>query len=90
MQNAATESYVNDATVTFTLVDSDGSNVAGAINVAMPYVAGSNGRYQGTLDSTVNLGSPGDEFDLEITAVSGALNGFRKVRCRADYKGAGV
>lgn len=95
MQNAKNDEIINDATVTFTLKDSDGSDVANAVDIAMAYVSGSNGRYQGTMDGpTVDLGSPGDEFDLEITATAisdgETLNGFRKIRSRAQYKGAGV
>jgi len=86
MQNAATGAYVNDAVVTFTLRDVNAVAVSAATNVSMPYVAGSDGRYQGTLESTVDLGDPGTQYDLEITATSGALVGFRRVRCIAQYQ----
>jgi hypothetical protein len=92
MWDPGAEDYLNDATVTFTLVDENGDNVSGAVNVAMGYVANSNGRYQGTLEGgDVDLGSPGDEFDLEITAAraTSPKRGFRKIRSKAQYKGAG-
>ncbi len=87
LTNLATATYINDATMTFTLKDADGVAVSGAAGVSMSYVAASNGKYQGVIESTVDLGDPGDEFDLEIT-VSSTPQAFRKIRCVAQYKGS--
>lgn len=82
---AATGGYVNDATVTFTLKDAD--EVVVVSGVSMPYVAASNGRYQGTLQDTVSL-TTGLKYFLEVTATSGANVLFKRVDCYTTYKRA--
>lgn len=47
LQDAASGAYVNDATVTADLIDADGEVLAN--DVALNYVAGSDGRYRGYL-----------------------------------------
>ncbi len=74
MDQASDGSYVNDATVTMTLKLA-GSPVSGATAVALTYVSGSNGRYQGVIPSSVSL-TAGGNYTLEITAVSGTKDGF--------------
>jgi len=75
--------YVNDATVTFVLKDSDNVSMTSG---SMPYVSGTSGRYQGVIDSSVALGSPGDVVWLEATAISGTLKGFRRIQGRIVYR----
>lgn len=87
LKNVYDDTFVNDATVTFTLKDADGDPVAGATNIAMLYVGHSNGRYNGTLQSTVSL-VDGATYYLEVTATSGVLVGFRRCQTVAQYKGA--
>ena len=87
MMNLATDTYINNATVAFTLKTILGVAVSGATSVTMSYVAASNGKYQGVIESTVDLGDPGTEYDLEIT-VSSSPEAFRRIRCVAQYKGA--
>lgn len=82
MTSSVDGSYVNDATVTMTLYDSTGATVTGAIAVSLPYVSASNGKYQGTIDSTVALVSDAS-YTLKITAVSGTKNGFVELDCVA-------
>jgi len=82
---AADGTYVNDATVTFTLKDADEAVMTGANTVSMPYVAGSNGRYQGTIQSTVSL-AVGAKYYLEVTGTSGENNLFKRITCYARYK----
>jgi nitrogen fixation protein FixH len=77
--------YLNDATVTFTLKDPDGNPVNGAEEVSMPYAAGSDGRYEGVLESTVELEH--GSYVLETTAVRGELVGFRRMAALARYAG---
>lgn len=76
--------FVNDATVTWALKDAAGAAVSGATGT-MSYVALSNGRYDGVLESTVTL-IVGATYYLEVTAVSGGANGFRRVECVAQYQ----
>ena len=85
MRRASDETYINDATVTFTLKDSNGNAVTGATTVAMAYVSGSDGKYQGTLDSTVTL-TENAYYTVEFTATSGTLNDFRRLSVQAKYR----
>ena len=77
MTRASDGAFVNDATVTWSLKDSDGVELDSG---TLTYVSGSNGRYQGVQQSSVNIGSKDDVVFLEVTAVSGTLDGFRRVQ----------
>lgn len=83
--NPTTAEYVNDATVAFTLRTAALAAVSGATGITMSYVSGSNGRYDGVLESTVGL-TDGATYYLDVTATSGSLVGFRRVQCRACYR----
>ncbi len=83
MTRASDGAYVNDATVSWSLKDSDDAEIAAG---ALTYVAGSNGRYQGVLRSDVELGAINSVVWLEVTAVSGVLNGFRRIQGRVTYR----
>jgi hypothetical protein len=85
LTNASTGAYVNDATVTFTLKDAAGSVVSGLANVSMPYVAASNGRYEGIIPSSAAL-ALNALCTLEITTTSGSLVLFRRLSCVAKYR----
>ncbi len=87
LNNASTGAYVNNATVSFTLKDASGTPIVS--NVSMAYVAGTNGRYEGTITNTgsaalTNNGS----YTIEITANSGGVILFRKLSCVAYYRSA--
>jgi hypothetical protein len=84
LTNKHTGAYVNDATVTATLRDSDLAAVSGGSNLAMSYVAASNGQYHGTLPPTVVLEEHATYY-LDITATSGSLVLFARLPCRAQY-----
>lgn len=88
LRNPTTDAFVNDATLVFTLQDSAGSNVPGAVAVSMGYIAGSNGRYEGEVAGAgaVSVGIPGTEYDLLVTITS-ARTDLRKIRCVAQYRG---
>jgi len=88
MKDARDDSYVNTATVTFTLKNEDGTAIVGASAVSMPYVALSDGRYQGTLPRAAStLLTPGQKLFLELTATRGSAVAFRRLQCTAAYKG---
>lgn len=81
-------SFINNATVTFTLKDSAGSNVTGAVSQAMTYVTGTQGVYEGVLEDGVTL-TENSTYYLEITATgSGDRIGFRRIQYTARYHGA--
>ena len=89
MTQSSDGSFVNDATVTFTLATSFTTAVppvaAGAVanhsGVSMPYIAGSDGKYQGVIDSTAAL-TVGTTYYVGITYTSGTKNGFTKLTCQ--------
>jgi len=87
LKSVRTGLYVSAATMTFTIKDVDGAALAGATNVAMSYIA-ADGKYQGTLQSTVALGVVGTHYFCEITVTSGADLAFRRIPCVVQYKGA--
>lgn len=81
------ERFVNDATVTFQLKDSGGSNVSGGSGT-MSYIAGSKGLYEGVLEDAVSLTADATYY-LEITAsASGDRVGFRRLTYTAQYQGS--
>lgn len=86
MRRYTDDAYVSTATVTCTLKDAAGDALSGAENVSMPYVAGSSGRYEGVLPSTVALVLDTTYF-LEITAISGGYTALRRVPVIAQYRG---
>ena len=84
LTDASSGDLVSAAVVVCTLYDSAGNAVAGASAIAMAAVAGTDGRYEGTLQDTLSL-VDGRMYTLEITATSGTV--VRKWRrpCRAMY-----
>lgn len=85
MIDEADGSYVNNATVTFALKDSDGNTVSSATG-SLSYVSASNGIYQGVIVSSVSL-TAGTTYYLEITASSSSRDDFRRIECKAQYHG---
>lgn len=68
LQNKRTKSWINDATVTGALYDSAGALVSGS-SITLDYIAGSNGRYEGTLPYTISL-TEGALYTAKATAIS--------------------
>jgi len=83
LKDASAGTYVNSATVTFTLKDATGAVVQGP--TAMPYIAASNGRYEGTILNSDSLSAEA-LYSIEITATSGGTVLFRKVSAIAKYR----
>lgn len=70
LRDERTESAINDATVTATLFDSAGDEVAGAVDVSLSYEAGTQGVYVGTIPHTIELVA-GRQYILQVTASAG-------------------
>jgi len=89
LRDNRTDEYINDATVTVTVKTEAGVAIAGLTDVAMPYVAASNGRYQGLLlyAFTVLL-IRGQRYFVEVTADRGTYRDFRRFQAIARYRGA--
>jgi len=72
LKNAATGAYINDATVTATLTDADGTEVTGQTwPTTLAYIAASNGTYRGSLSNGLSL-DRSKEYRLEVAANGGA------------------
>ena len=78
-----TGAYLNAATVTCQVKDSADSTTA--TGITLTYVAGSNGKYRGTIPSTTSLTEEATYY-VEVTAVEGSNNGFRRTREIAKYR----
>jgi hypothetical protein len=85
LTNASTGTYINNATVTFSLKDASGNIIGGLSGVSMSYIASSNGRYEGTVPNSTTL-TLNALYTIEITATSGALVLFRRLSCVAKYR----
>ena len=86
MTNVKTGLFVNTATVRATLKDADEDNVVGAVNIPMAFVAGSDGKYQGTLQQTVAL-VVNRFYVWRLTATFGSIVAVRNIPVRAVWKG---
>lgn len=87
LQNAASDAYITSVTsATFTLVDSSGNDVTGAVDIALSYVSGSNGKWRGTLADTVSL-TAAAKYTCNISINAGAgLQGEWSVPVRAETR----
>jgi hypothetical protein len=85
LTNASSGAYVNNATVTFSLKDAGGNIVGGLSNVSMPYIASSNGRYEGAIPNTTSL-TLNALYTIEITATASPIVLFRRLSCVAKYR----
>jgi hypothetical protein len=85
LSNRATDSYVNDATVSGAVKDRD-DNLLG--NFSLSYVASSSGKYQGYITAAMVAGlTPSDEVTIELAATSGAFTSFRRWEEPVGYRG---
>lgn len=86
LKDAATGSYINDATVTVTLKDIEGNTVTGqAWPAPMLYVAASQGDYQAILEDTLEL-TIGEFYVAEISATKGTLKAFWELPMQAHKR----
>lgn len=84
--DALTGEYVNDATVMYDLKDADGNIISNLSNVVMDYVTGTNGVYRGVIPSTTDI-SEKRIYYVEITAIAGVRDAFRRIKCEGLYRG---
>lgn len=69
LQDPTTGAFVNNATVTATLVDQYGNAVPGCTNVTLNYLATTNGNYRGLVEQTFNP-IIGAGYTLQVTATA--------------------
>jgi hypothetical protein len=88
LQNSDTAAYLNAATVTVTLVDSDGTDVAGVTwPLSMGYVAASDGKYKVILPDTITGLTAEDALTAKITADGGVgLQGYWEIPLTAKTR----
>jgi hypothetical protein len=67
LTNASSAAYINNATVTYALLDNTGATVTSG---SLSYVAASNGRYEGTVAYTISL-TLNAFYTLQVTAIGG-------------------
>ena len=78
-------SFLNSATMTFTLKNSAGTAVTLATAISMTYITGTNGCYSGVLEDGVSL-TENAVYYLEVTAtVTTDRVGFRRLEYTAKY-----
>lgn len=71
LKDEVSGAFINIATVEVTLVDRDGTPVTGqSWPTSMPYVAGSDGVYRGTLSDSLDL-TKFESYTAQITADAG-------------------
>ena len=83
----APDTYINDATVTFTLYNPDGSTSPAGISfpASMAYDSGSNGDYIGTVDGSLLTLDEGENYIVSVLAVSGSLKKEWRTTVLAEY-----
>jgi len=86
LRDVVTNEYVNDATVTASLTDDNGSVVEGAQSLPLVYQNGSDGNYVGHVPHTVSL-EAGRQYTLTITATGAGFQLVTKITRRAAFKG---
>lgn len=87
LKDVVLDTFVNGATVTATVVDSDGAAVTGqSFPVTLDFVANSDGDYRVVLDSTIVL-VIGKKYTAQITAVSSGIDGYWELDLRAVIRG---
>lgn len=80
-----TGAYLDSATVSATLVDQNGNEVAGFVNITMTYLTASQGIYQGTIASTFDP-PVGGGYIVRLDATQGAAVGHWEIRVAVDAR----
>jgi hypothetical protein len=69
LQDFLTQNYMNAATVTGTLQDDQGNNIAECVDIPFSYVLGSNGNYNGVFGDQNFVPMIGTGYTLIVDAV---------------------
>lgn len=70
-----TSTYLNNASLTATLYDSQGNSVQGCIGIALTYVAASNGSYLGLFGDSSFTPNPGTGYTLIVDGTASGGQG---------------
>lgn len=72
-KNGLTGDYINDATVTVDILDSDGNSVGGITNpLILSYQASSNGNYSVAVDSDIEI-TEWNFYKAKVVAISSGV-----------------
>jgi hypothetical protein len=86
LQDAIDSSYINDATVSVSLVDHNGVAITGQTwPTTMPYVASSNGNYRCAILDTCVL-APGQVHTAKINVTAGARKGHWELKFTPEVR----
>lgn len=86
LHDVITDDYINGATTTCTVKDSNGDVVSGGNEIAMAYITGSDGGYRGEiLYSTFNP-PIGTQYTAEITAIAGGIKMELTLPCEVELR----
>ncbi len=66
LQDSISGSFLNSASLSGTLYDQNNTQVPGCVNIALAYVTGSSGNYQGVFGDNTFLPAPGTGYTLVI------------------------
>lgn len=80
LTDSADDSVYTTLTITYTLTDSSGTELA--TDVSVPHVAA--GIYRGIIDGALDL-TANTRYWLEITGIDGSVNLFKRIPCQAVY-----
>ncbi len=87
LKNGADETWINNATVTAELRDSQGVLVPGmSWPETLSYIAGSDGNYQLSLDAALNLAA-GHYYQLRIIVDAGGLSAQWDISIQTTHRG---
>jgi len=76
--------YINNATVTGTMVDANGITVTNGSNITFTYDAGSNGQYEAVVP--YNIGTVnGQTYTLNIQAINGSKRALLQMQRQAAF-----
>ncbi len=86
LKDAIADTFINDATVTASIVDSAGDDLAGmTFPATMTYVSGSEGVYRVTLEETLVV-NVGQFVKAIIIAIKGSLQGKWTIDMQANIR----
>jgi hypothetical protein len=85
LRDGETGVFISVATVSATLKARDGSTVSQINNLALSYVPGSNGDYEGTVDATFNP-PKGGGYILTVESVDGSVKLHEEVSIQVKVR----
>lgn len=87
LNDAADNSYLNSATVTYAIYEANGTAVSGGTGT-LSYISASNGNYRGIIDAAITATLTAEAaYYIAITATQGNYDGLFRIDCTARIRG---